>query len=133
MFGFYYISLQLIIFVTFILSLDLFCMTSEVLALTKANFDKEIKNGYVLVDFWAPWCGPCRMMKPMLDELAQDASLSKIKFCTVNVDEESDIAVKFRITSIPHFILFKDGAAHANKVGGSSKQQFKEWLESSTK
>jgi thioredoxin 1 len=91
------------------------------LELTAANFDESIKEGTALVDFWAPWCGPCRMLAPVIEELAEDFD-GKAKICKVNTDEEQDIAVKYGIRSIPTILFFKDGELVDQMVGASSKQ-----------
>ncbi len=91
------------------------------LDLTAANFDESIKEGTALVDFWAPWCGPCRMLAPVIEELAEDFD-GKAKICKVNTDEEQDIAVKYGIRSIPTILFFKDGELVDQMVGASSKQ-----------
>jgi thioredoxin 1 len=91
------------------------------LDLTASNFDESIKEGTALVDFWAPWCGPCRMLAPVIEELAEDFD-GKAKICKVNTDEEQDIAVKYGIRSIPTILFFKDGELVDQMVGASSKQ-----------
>jgi thioredoxin 1 len=91
------------------------------LDLTASNFDESIKEGVALVDFWAPWCGPCRMLAPVIEELAEDFD-GKAKICKVNTDEEQDIAVKYGIRSIPTILFFKDGELVDQMVGASSKQ-----------
>jgi len=91
------------------------------LDLTASNFDESIKEGIALVDFWAPWCGPCRMLAPVIEELAEDFD-GKAKICKVNTDEEQDIAVKYGIRSIPTILFFKDGELVDQMVGASSKQ-----------
>ena len=82
---------------------------SEVLHLTQGNFNDTVKNSndVYLVDFWAPWCGPCRMMGPILDEYA--SKQTKIKVAKVNVDESPDLATEFGITGIPTMIVFNKG------------------------
>ncbi|MDA7848241.1 thioredoxin [Sulfurospirillum sp.] len=91
------------------------------LELTASNFDESIKEGIALVDFWAPWCGPCRMLAPVIEELAEDFD-GKAKICKVNTDEEQDVAVKYGIRSIPTILFFKDGELVDQMVGASSKQ-----------
>ena len=90
---------------------------------TSKNFDAEVlKNDKpVLVDFWAPWCGPCRMMAPVITEIADE--VSSIKVGKINVDEEPDIAAQYGVQSIPTFILFKGGAETTRVVGGRPKEE----------
>jgi len=91
------------------------------LELTGADYKATIAEGVSLVDFWAPWCGPCRMIAPIIEELAEDFD-GKAKICKVNTDEEQDIAVEFGIRSIPTIIFFKDGEMVDTVVGAQSKQ-----------
>lgn len=97
--------------------------------LDAANFDATIKEGTVLVDFWAPWCGPCRMLAPVIEELAEEFE-GKAKICKVNTDEEQDVAVKYGIRSIPTILFFKDGELIDQMVGASSKQALAEKINS---
>ena len=91
------------------------------LELNASNFDSTVAEGVVLVDFWAPWCGPCRMIAPVIDELAGDFD-GKAKICKVNTDEEQDVAIKYGIRSIPTILFFKNGELVDQMIGASSKQ-----------
>lgn len=97
--------------------------------LTGADFESTVAEGVTLVDFWAPWCGPCRMIAPIVEELAEEFE-GKAKICKVNTDEEQDIAVKFGIRSIPTILFFKDGEIVEQMVGAASKQAFADKLNS---
>ncbi len=87
--------------------------------LDSGNFTKEIGSGVCVVDFWASWCGPCRMLAPVIEELA--AERPDVKFFKVNVDEESDLAAAFGISSIPTVFRFDDGKAVARHLGYADK------------
>ena len=89
--------------------------------LNKDNMEETIKEGVSLVDFWAPWCGPCRMIAPVIDELAGDFE-GKANICKVNTDEEQDLAVKYGIRSIPTIIFMKNGEVVDQLIGATSKQ-----------
>ena len=95
--------------------------------LTSENFDTTVSNGLSLVDFWAPWCGPCRMLAPVIDELAGEFE-GKANICKVNTDEEQDLAVKYGVRSIPTIIFMKDGEIVDQMVGAASKQALAEKL-----
>ena len=94
---------------------------SKYTELTNDNFESTVKSGVSLVDFWAPWCGPCRMIAPVIDELAGEFE-GKANICKVNTDEEQDLAVKYGIRSIPTILIMKDGEIVDQVVGASSKQ-----------
>ena len=98
---------------------------------TTANFQQEVLESStpVLVDFWAEWCGPCRMIAPLIDELDQDFA-GKAVVGKVNVDSESDISSKYGITSIPTLLFFKDGEVVDKHVGAASKLQLEDKLNS---
>lgn len=83
--------------------------------LTVENFKEEVMNGTAVVDFWASWCGPCRMLAPVIEELAEERP--DVKFFKVNVDEESDLAAAFGISSIPTVIRFDDGKIVSRHLG----------------
>lgn len=97
--------------------------------LTASNFKEITKEGVALVDFWAPWCGPCRMIAPVIEELANDFD-GIAKICKVNTDEEQEIAVKFGIRSIPTILFFKNGEMVDQMVGAASKQAFTDKINS---
>ena len=94
---------------------------------TDNNFDQEVLKSDmpVLVDFWAPWCGPCRMVSPLVDELAEELT-GKLKVVKVNTDENQEIAVKYGIRSIPTLSIFKDGNIVDGVIGAVPKQTIKE-------
>ena len=86
----------------------------------KAQFDNLVAEGVTFVDFWSPWCGPCRMLAPVVDELAAEYE-GKAKICKVNTDEVQDLAVEFGVRSIPTMLFFKDGQVKETLIGAQSK------------
>ena len=92
------------------------------ITLTKNNFNEEVLQSEkpVLVDFWAPWCGPCRMVSPIVDEIGAEAS--HVKVGKVNIDEQPELAEAFRVMSIPTLVVMKKGKPVASSVGVKSKQ-----------
>ncbi len=94
------------------------------IVLTKENFESEVINSDmpVLVDFWATWCGPCRMLAPVLEDIAKEFD-GKIKVGKINVDEQMELAVKFRVEAIPTLILFKNGVAEKTTRGFMEKSE----------
>ena len=96
--------------------------------ITGANFEQEVMQSdkLVLIDFWAAWCGPCQMLGPVVEELSNE--LTDVKVCKVNVDEEMELAQKFRVVSIPMLVLVKDGEIAKKSVGFQSKEEILEML-----
>lgn len=96
--------------------------------LTEANFEQEVLKSEtpVLVDFWAPWCGPCKMLSPIIDEISGE--VTDVKVCKVNTDEADTIALKYRVMSIPTLILFKNGEVAATSVGAKPKSEILDFI-----
>ena len=102
----------------------------EVLHLTSQNFEKEVKDSEkkVLVDFWAPWCGPCKMVAPVVEEIAKELE-GKVVVGKVNVDEEPTLAAEYGVMSIPTFIVFEKGEPKKSGVGFMPKEELKKLLD----
>jgi thioredoxin 1 len=105
-------------------------MTENTIELTTRNFDKEIKKGKWVVDLWASWCGPCKIMAPHFDAAAKELK-GKVNFGKVNVDENSEIANKYEVMSIPTTIFFQDGEIVHAAVGAMNKAQILELVDNS--
>ncbi len=106
-------------------------MAQAAKTITDANFEQEVMmaDKPVLLDFWAEWCGPCKTVGPILEELAAEMK-DKVIIAKLNVDDNPQTASKFGIRSIPTLIMFKGGQVVANKIGGAPKLQLKQWIES---
>ena len=105
-------------------------MSDQILDLSDATFDAEVLNSDipVLVDFWAEWCGPCKMIAPVLDEIAIEYD-GRLKICKVDADANPDILSRFGIRGIPTLIVFKDGNPEASKTGALSKSQLATYID----
>ena len=103
-------------------------MSDLVAHITDADFQSTVAQGVTLVDFWASWCGPCRMIAPILDELAGELK-EKARIVKINVDENPAVASQYGVMSIPTLLLFKDGKKVDQKVGGQAKPQLKSFIE----
>ena len=105
-------------------------MSDSVLHATDADFDQQVLQSDVpvLVDFWAPWCGPCKMIAPALDQLAGEYA-GKAKVVKVDVDQNPATAMKFRVRSIPMLLVFKDGQIHGQQIGAVGKAQLAQLID----
>lgn len=133
------LSLILLLGIYFGSSSDVFGKTiseqdkdSPIAILTSSNYDKEIKEGLVFVDFWAPWCGPCRRMAPMLDEIAKEYK-GEVKIGKVNVDNYKKFALDKGIQALPTIIVYKDGKEITRIKGLVSKSELVEVITENTK
>lgn len=103
--------------------------SANIINVTSGDFDSKVlqSDKPVLVDFWAEWCGPCRMVAPTLDEIADENQ--KVQIVKVNVDHEQDLAHRYQVSSIPTFILFKDGEVADRMMGAMPKASFESFIE----
>ena len=108
--------------------------TDKPIDIHNGNFKREITEqpGFVLVDFWAPWCGPCKMMSPILQQLAKNYA-GKIRVGKINTEKNQQLAAKFNIRGIPHLILFKGGKKIKESTGALPKARLESWLKSAMK
>ena len=104
--------------------------SDNILTLTDKNFQHQTKNKLVLVDFWASWCAPCRMMAPVLNEVADELTGNSL-VGKVNIEQYQSLAQKYQVRNIPTLILFKNGAVVSQKVGAAAKSQLTAWIDSS--
>jgi thioredoxin 1 len=104
-------------------------MSDKTFVVSDTNFEQEVLKSEqpVLVDFWAPWCGPCRMVAPVLDQLAEEMK-GKVRVAKLNVDDNQRIASQFRVSSIPTFILFKGGMPADRMMGAMPKSAFESFI-----
>ncbi len=106
-------------------------MSESIKTVSDASFESEVlkSSGPVLVDYWAEWCGPCKMVAPILDEVSKDYA-GKLTIAKLNVDENQSVPAKYGIRGIPTLMLFKDGAIVGTKVGALSKSQLTQFIDS---
>ena len=99
-----------------------------VMHLTEANFEQEVLNSDipVLVDFWAPWCMPCKRLGPVIEEIAEE--VTDVKICKLNTDEADTLAIKYGVRSIPTLILFRNGEAQGRSIGEKQKSQIMDFI-----
>lgn len=102
----------------------------SVVEINDSNFDSEVvhSKGVVLVDFWAPWCGPCKMMSPVVDTIAEKLK-GHYKFCKINIDENQELARRYNIMSVPTFMVFKDGKVSNIMTGVTDSENIVNMLE----
>ena len=106
--------------------------SDKIIKVTSDNFESDVlkSNKPVLVDFWAEWCGPCRMVAPTLDEIADENDA--VRIAKVNVDDQQELAYRYQVSSIPTFILFKDGQVADRMMGAMPKASFQGFIERNT-
>jgi len=105
-------------------------MSSKIVHVSDESFEEEVLNADlpVLIDYWAEWCGPCKMIAPILDELAEEYG-ERVKIAKLNIDDNPETPPKYGIRGIPTLMIFKDGNVEATKVGAVSKSQLTEFIE----
>jgi thioredoxin 1 len=106
-------------------------MSENIVHITDASFEQDVlkADGPVMVDFWAEWCGPCKMIAPVLDELAEEYS-GRLTICKLNIDSNTETAPRFGVRGIPTLIIFKNGQIEGTKVGALSKSQLAAFIDS---
>lgn len=106
-------------------------MSEHISNITDASFERDVlqAEGLVLVDYWAEWCGPCKMIAPVLEEIAQEYA-GKVKVCKLNIDDNKETPPKYAVRGIPTLMLFKNGNVEATKVGTLSKSQLAAFIDS---
>lgn len=107
-------------------------MSQQIIHVTDSSFESDVlKNSTpVLLDFWAEWCGPCKMIAPALEEIASEME-GKVTIAKVNIDENPELAAQFGVRSIPTLLMFKDGELAANLVGAAPKSKLTDWIKNS--
>lgn len=106
-------------------------MSGNIIQTTDSGFEADVLNadGPVLVDFWAEWCGPCKMIAPLLDEVSEDYA-GKLRVCKLDIDANTETPAKYGVRGIPTMIIFKNGEAEGTKVGALSKSQLSAFIDS---
>lgn len=102
--------------------------SDKIVELNTSNFEEAIQGGPILVDFWAEWCGPCRMVAPVLDELAEEMD-GKVTIAKVNVDQNQDLSIKYGVQSIPTFLIFENGELKDRLMGAMPKAGFEKFID----
>lgn len=99
-----------------------------ILEVTDGDFDESIGYGVTLVDFWAPWCGPCRALLPVMDEISEEMSGNMVKILKYNIDDNVEVRTRYAIVSVPSLLLFRDGKLLAQRIGIASKKIIQDWI-----